>query len=220
MELRSQIGHLKKNPNFLRPFKWLVLSLCSILLSLPFFGIASEVHAAFDYTYERTPAGDPVTNSIYGTFTVTDDSDCTNTPVKASLQVTRFGGGQNTGDLVPYALNTPFIVSVGGLALSSELDDPDGQYTGINLILYNEAEDQTCVKNGVESSSYPARLFTLIDGTTTAPELPTEPGGGSSTTEFISPALLDAAQTAALGIAFAVFILFGYIGFKASSRTV
>jgi len=130
--------------------------------------------AAFEYTYERTPAGDTVTNAIYGSITVSDDSDCSfieGGATKAGLIVTRFGGGSTAGNYVPYTVGVPFVASVDGLPLSSELDDPDGQYTGITLRLANDAEDSTCNKT-LESSSYPARLFTLVEGTTTPP------GGG------------------------------------------
>lgn len=205
-----------------RVVKWFLLAVCSIGCSLPFFIIASSAHAAFDYTYDRTPAETTVTNDIYGTITVTDDSDCSFAyPLtKAALIVTRFGGGADQGAYIPYTVNEPFIVSVGGLPLSATLDDPDGQYTSVQLRLSNEAEDSTCTK-GLESSSYPERLFTLIDGTTTPPELPG--GGGTTTTTstvVLTPEVLDALQVAALGIAFLVFIVFGYIGYKSSERNV
>jgi len=146
------------------------------VLALPAFA-----SAAFDYTYARTPSGDTVTNPIYASVTVTDDTDCSFVDggiTKAGIVVSRFGGGENFGGYVPYTVNVPFVASASGLALSSDLDDPDGQYTGITLRLSNEAEDSTCNKT-LESSSYPARLFTLIAGTTTPP------GGGGGDSEMV-----------------------------------
>jgi len=198
MELRPQIGHLKKNQNFHRPFKWLVLSLCSIFLSLPFFGIASSVQAAGgDPSFDFSPSPSATTaDTITGTWRSGELYSAPPTYVK----IDAFGTSSQCALTATYP----------GSDVLNFVSPVAGTYT---TYVYNDyGADSTCT---TLSYSYPGDP--LLDGTADYTVTEAPGGGGGSTTEVFSPSMLDAERTIALGVAFLVMIGFGVVGYKASS---
>jgi len=194
MELRPQVGHLKKNQNFRRLFKWLVLSFCSIFLSLPFFGIASSVHASSVTTSPASPVDEGTNVDLIMTGT-TMNSSCNfgwSCLVRFAGVTSCFAGSGED----------PYIVTMNSVVA--------GSYDHFDY--WQDTSGNTCagVSTGGTITGSPATDDVFVVNTIGG-------GGGSSSTEVFSPSMLDAERTIALGAAFLVMITFGWVGYKASS---
>jgi len=183
-----------------RVSKWLLVSLFSVGFSLPFFGIASEVKAAGgDPSFDFSPTPNATTDDVI-TATWRNAELYSSPPTYVTIEA--FGTTSQCALTAAYpdseVLN--FVSPVAGV------------YT---TYVYNDyGSDPTCTSLSYSFPGDPL-LDSSADYTVTEAE---DPGGVSTGTLLLSPAALDALQTTALGIAFVVFIVFGYIGYKSSSR--